>query len=231
MFPSRHETKPVDTKDRSIGCDILPKEADHSKCKESIKSNETIISDLKKQIESHTKSLKNEQNLLKNIQVCRKQSLESSALNLNRLSIVLLIRLVIVDKSYFNITQKSYTYSIEPHSFLNLNKSPFLNNLNSFLLFLAVSYPPVLVSYIIFAGKNSTAVELLHKIYSKHLRITRVCDVMSLYFYNFIIRLLAANVICCHEKIPSGKWNSSKVRDSASSAHVRLISCRQFFNL
>lgn len=63
-----HDTKPADTRDRAIGCDILPKEADHSKCKESVKSNETVISDLKKQIDNHTKNLKNEQNILKNIQ-------------------------------------------------------------------------------------------------------------------------------------------------------------------
>ena len=65
-----HETKPADTRDRGIGCDMLPKEADHSKCKESMKNNETLITDLKKQIENHTKNLKNEQNILKNIQVC-----------------------------------------------------------------------------------------------------------------------------------------------------------------
>ena len=64
-----HDTKPADTRDRGIGCDILPKEVDHSKCKESIKSNEILIADLKKQIENHTKNLKNEQNILKNIQV------------------------------------------------------------------------------------------------------------------------------------------------------------------
>ena len=65
-----HESKPADTRDRGIGCDMLPKEADHSKCKESMKNNETLIIDLKKQIENHTKNLKNEQNILKNIQVC-----------------------------------------------------------------------------------------------------------------------------------------------------------------
>ena len=61
--------KPIDTKDRGIGCEILPKEADHTKCKDSVRHNESTISDLKRQIENYNKNLKNEQTMLKNMQV------------------------------------------------------------------------------------------------------------------------------------------------------------------
>ena len=50
-------------------CDLLPKEADHSKCKESLKTSENSINNLKKQLEENNRNLENEQIILKSMQV------------------------------------------------------------------------------------------------------------------------------------------------------------------
>lgn len=79
------ESKPPETKDRGIACEILPREADHTKCKDSIRNNESAISDLKKQIDNSNKNLKNEQNILKNMQAQENENMQRNQRELEEL--------------------------------------------------------------------------------------------------------------------------------------------------